>query len=340
MKFALRVRIRACAMLTAFLVSPLAAIGDEPLRLRLTLKGHTDHVKSVCFNSEGTGLASGGLDETVRVWDVATGKPAVVFSQFGEAVDAVAFSPCEQAVAWGTRNHLVRIRTILSDHDVAKRPAGKSKRRFADSLVPVPSVNCIAFSPDGLFLAVAGDNSDVAILNVYGRTTKSIKSADSEIFGIAYSPDGKRLAAGGYEGIHLWEVGTTGLVGAIDQKSEPIFGIAFSPDGALLASAGRDARVRLWESSTGRQVAKFEGHSSSVFCVAFSPDGRYVASGGADQTVRLWEVATGRNSASLKAHDSTVFSLAFRPDGKMLASSSADKTIKLWDVAPVGREPK
>lgn len=324
--------LRSCMLLVGFSVSGEALLADETLSLRLTLSGHTDQVESVCFNSDGTTVASGGLDRTIRAWDIATGKSTVVSSKFDEIIDAVAFNPRKPEIAWGTRNRVVRLREIRDGHDVAAAPSGKSKGRTADWLVPVPSVNCAAFSPTGALLAIAGDVTDVAILNVASGKSKLIKVADREVFGVAFSPDGKRLAAGGYEGVHFWEIEAAKFVRAVDTKSDPIFGIAFSPDSALLATAGRDNTVRLWDPTTGHQAAKFVGHSSSVFCVAFSPDGKRLASGGGDQTIRLWDVASRRNLATLMAHDAAVFSLAFHPEGKILVSSSADKTVKLWDV--------
>lgn len=331
MTHALRCIARTCVMLLASSFTTSFLLAGETVDLRLTLQGHTDEVKSVCFSFDGTAVASGSLDKTVRVWDVATGKAIFTFSKFDEKIDTVAFSPTEVALAWGARGQIVRLRSAPLDRNLASSHSARMGR-VADWLAPSPQVNCVAFSPNAKKLAFGGDASLVTLANVYGKKTTSIELADRQVFSLAFSPDGKRLAVGGYEGIHLLGLDPISSPGVVHKRTEPIFGIAFGPDGKEFATAGRDKTVRLWDSSAARKISTLAGHTSDVFCVAFSPDGRTLASGSADRTVRFWDLASGRNSLTVQAHQASVFSLAFSPDGRTLATCGADKTVKLWDI--------
>ncbi len=160
------------------------------------------------------------------------------------------------------------------------------------------------------------------------------------VYSVAFSPDGKTLASGSFDGtVRLWDA-TTG-----HQTGNPLTGhtgavrsVAFSPDGKTLASGG-DGVVRLWDVTTGHQTGNpLTGHTGAVESVAFSPDGKTLASGSFDGTVRLWDVATGHQIGNpLTGHADAVLSVAFSPDGKTLASGSFDGTVRLWDMA-TGRQ--
>ncbi|MBE7552121.1 MAG: AAA family ATPase [Anaerolineales bacterium] len=159
-------------------------------------------------------------------------------------------------------------------------------------------------------------------------------------FSVAFSPDGKVLAAGTAEGqVRLWRVADGQPLLTCEGHLGAVWSVAFSPDGRLLASGSPDGTVRLWEVNTGHTLKTLAGHTHQVWSVAFSPDGRLLVSGSNDQTVRLWEVSTGQSLKTLAGHTHQVRSVAFSPDGRLLASGSFDHTVRLWDV-PTGQSLK
>jgi hypothetical protein len=143
-----------------------------------------------------------------------------------------------------------------------------------------------------------------------GEEARRLLVWEDEVTSIAFSPDGKLLAAGSLQGVlRLWEVATgkllrrwghlpdgtptdpqAQLVRGLQYDPRVIFTVAFSADGRTLAAAGGGGRVRLWEVATGKLRGELHGHRDLVYTVAFAPDLRTLASAGADGTVLLWDL--------------------------------------------------
>ena len=194
-------------------------------------------------------------------------------------------------------------------------------------------INELAYSPDGALLAVAG-SIGIWLYDAQTYQERALWTHTSEVFSVAFSPDGATLASGSgsWDGVHLWDV-ATGTVLQTLTDTDWVHSVAFSPDGRTLATGSADATIRLWDVATGETRHTLTGHSSWVFSVAFSPDGRTLASGSEDATIRLWDVATGETRHTLTGDTRYVFSVAFSADGTILASGSGDATVRLWDVA-------
>jgi WD40 repeat protein len=155
-----------------------------------------------------------------------------------------------------------------------------------------------------------------------------------KVIGIAFSPDGKRLATGGWDNlVRLWDPETGKEVRRLSGHSAAVLTLAFSPDGNTLASAGNDRIVRLWDVASGQPLRQLTGHTSGIASIVFSPDGKLLASAGYDQTIQLWDPTTGKRLHILPGHEQIVYSLAFTPDGGSLVSGSADNTVRTWNVA-------
>ena len=162
----------------------------------------------------------------------------------------------------------------------------------------------------------------------------TLKAPETGLVNVAFSPDGHRLAAAGWDGqTCLWNLRSDDPACAIlSGHWFHVNQVAFSPDGRRLASASSDGTVRLWEVETGRAVRSLTMRSGACRTVAFSPDGRRLASAGEDRLIHLWDPADGRELRTIAAHDGQILCVAFSPDGRRLVSCGQDRKARSWDV--------
>ena len=285
---------------------------------RALLTGHTDEVSSVVFSPDGRTLASGSWDNTIRLWDVATG---TVQQTLSDEVSSVVFSPDGRTLASGSWDNTIRL------WDVATGTVQQTLTGHTDG------VSSVVFSPDGRTLASGSWDNTIRLWDVATGTLKQTLTHPHIVFSVVFSPDGRTLASGSWLKIRLWDVATGTLKQTLTGHAGFVFSVVFSPDGQTLASGSGDATVRLWDVATETLQHTLTGHTGHVFSVVFSPDGQTLASGSEDGTIRFWDGATGTLQHTLTGHMRRVFSVVFSPDGQTLASGSWDNTIRLWDGA-------
>jgi WD40 repeat protein len=169
---------------------------------------------------------------------------------------------------------------------------------------------------------------------------REIAGHPQRVTGLLFSPDGRTLASGGYDGtLCFWKVATGEeccriQVPASDGVHAFVRPAAFLPDNRTLATRGVDRQVRLWDTTTGKELPRLAWLPPGLSAVAVAPNGSVLAGGEKDQgTIRLWQVASGQERPPMHGHQGRVETLAFSADSATLASSSVDGTLRLWQVA-------
>lgn len=153
---------------------------------------------------------------------------------------------------------------------------------------------------------------------------------------LAFRPDGKELAVGGYHEITIWNPDDGALLRRIKNVAERSYGLAYNNDGSLLAVAcgtpGIMGEIKLFNPNDGALVKDLGTMSDTAFGVAFSPDGKKLAGCAADRSIRIYDVESGKQESLIEDHADWVMAVAWSPDGTKLASASRDKTSKVFDV--------
>ncbi|MCI0553114.1 MAG: WD40 repeat domain-containing protein [Anaerolineae bacterium] len=181
--------------------------------------------------------------------------------------------------------------------------------------------------------------------NNFAARPISSMTHDDSVYSVAFSPDGKFVVSGSWDGTaRVWEAATGKEISRMTHDDRVNL-VAFSPDGKYVVSGGCDKRdtnsdcaqatTRVWEAATGKEISRMT-HDDRVYSIAFSPDGKYVVSGSYDTTARVWEAATGKEISRM-THDNWLTSVAFSPDGKYVVSGSIDNTALVWE-ASTGKE--
>ena len=168
------------------------------------------------------------------------------------------------------------------------------------------------------------------------KELRTLSGHGNYVLSVCFSPDGRTLASGSYDGIKLWDVATGKELRTLRGHAASVKSVSFSPDGRTIASGSRDKTVKLWDVANGKELRTLSGHTDFVASVNFSPDGSTLASASGDKTIKLWDVASGKELRTLSGHTNGVVSVSFSPDGRTIASGSY-KEIKLWEVA-TGKE--
>jgi WD40 repeat protein len=221
-------------------------------------------------------------DATITLWDATAGQPVKSWPVPPTPFRRLAFSPGGRHLASSGSRDGLRVWELATGEEVF-RFAGQAGGE---------QPNVVAFSPAGGLLAFDDGRANVLLYDVatWQRVRALKLETRTQATGLAFSPDGGRLACAGLDRtVRVWAVASGWELHRLSGHTAMVTDVAFSPDGTRLASAGHDDTVRIWDADSGLEILTLWGHGQLVQCVAFSPDGRWLASSGRDGTVRVWD---------------------------------------------------
>jgi WD40 repeat protein len=190
-----------------------------------------------------------------------------------------------------------------------------------------------ALSPDGTVLAVPCFDCIVLFDARSGAPLRVLTGHEGRVFGVAFRPDGKQLAAsvwGPRHAVAVWDLQTGKVVRRLTGHRATVLRVTYSSDGKRLASCSDDRTAKVWDADSGEELVTLSGHRDVVGAVCFEAGGLRIVTGSNDRTVGVWD-AHGKRLATLTGHSDSVTGIAFSPDGRQFATGS-DLESLLWDT--------
>lgn len=337
--------------------------------LEQTIAQERGAVSAMAFAADGTRIATGGSDKSLRVWETKpvgcvrriVGHQGTVFSI---AMDPVSprFATCG-----GFNDPTIRMWSL---------PDGRLLNVMRGH---TDTTSKVQFSPDGSAIVSSSYDGTVRVWDPDdGDCTATLTGHSGSINSLSFQADGKRFATAGEDGtVLIWDFASREVIKVFDQGSARVPSVSMAPDGhfavstsaydqvvvmwdtisgqrrdlsghvvssraalfaphgRLFVSTGDDHIVRLWScepDTIGQRIAELSGHKQDVFAAAFTPDSTVLATAGRGGSILLWDVEQHRLLASLEGHNDMVFSLAIGPRGRWLVSGGRDRVIGLWDL--------
>ncbi len=314
---------------------------EEPIGEVRQFNGHTGGIWSVDFSSDGRLAISGSgkewkdgkftnvADNTVRIWDVKTGKQLQCFTGHAGYVRNVAFSlDSRQAASCDGGDGTIRLWDVEKGKELHQFPGHKIVLDRAGNKAGATGV---AFIPGSADLASVGADGALRVWDTArGKMSHEYHLDLGEIHCIAISMDGHSAFCGMAESLAcLVDLATGRVQRRYEGQTSLLHGIAVSPDGRLLLSGGARGKAVMWSVADGKKVAELDGHA-----VRFSKDGKRILLGCNDTTLRLLATSDMRELHRFRGHRAYIQGVAFSPDGDYGLSGSWDGTLRLWKLPP------
>jgi WD40 repeat protein len=244
----------------------------------IAFKPHVGRVNQLRFNPSGDLLASAGQHGAIRLTNTASGKEVKTLHPDTHAVMNLAFDARGERLAAFGASGIVRIWNLSND----------AEPRVLTWKVPLKANEfwLLEFSPNGRYLTSGWDKELMIWEADTGKLIKHIHDRH-RITALAYSPDARHLAYGGYfPEVHIWDLPAVREIAKVGNTEYSA--LTFSPDGTRLVGGGLDYAIRLWDTSTWQEIAALKGHRQPATELRFDADGRRLVSVASDRTVRSW----------------------------------------------------
>jgi len=321
-------------------------------RLIRTLIGHTGKVTAIAVTPDGKQLISGSNDNTLKIWDLETGKEKFSFIGHSDEITAIAITPDGNQIISSSRDGTIKAWNL------------KNREKLLTIDSHQNSVNNIALTPDGKEIISGSSDKSLRVWNLEtgeemltckGRPAGSftltlpakIRSELINAVAVADTPYGLQVIAGSLEKDNNGKAWTIiGLNRANRKKTLSLTGhkdvinaIVAISSGRQIISASSDKTLKIWsepntnfDSLSKTKNFTLKGHKDSVNDVAVTSDGKLAISASSDKTLKIWNLVTRKEQFTITGHSDSINTVAVTPDGKQVISGSSDQTIRVWSL--------
>lgn len=319
---------------------------EQVKRLKLTLSGHTAPVRALTISVSGRVLASGSDDQTIKLWNPATGALLQTLTGHRERIKSIVITPDDQTLISSSFDNTIKFWNTQTGKEIS-------------TITEKTGVRAMLLTPDGQTLITGSGDQTIKFRNLKTRKIDRILKVETTV--LAISRDGKTLFSGGENGgrIRVWSMVTgkqlrtftpplpkkSDLINGSERPSAPIT-LTVSNDGKMLLCGGHDDSFqsggvrttdgkgfKAWDLNTGKLVHNLS-LGTNIDALIISPDSKTFIAGGLGRKIVLRDIKTGESIMELAGHAGGIYGLAFSSDGKILYSGSGDKSIKIWQLKP------
>ena len=307
-----------------FLLLSATSMAQQPKLVVPT--GHTKHINSAVYSSNGKYIVTASDDNTAKIWSAMETKLLIELKGHTDRVNSAVFSPDGKTIVTAANDSTARIWDASS---------GKLLLVLKDPSDYVSSAN---YSPDGRHILTTSWDNTARIWNAAnGKLLMNLGRHSNAVNSAIYSPDGNQIVTTSRDSTaKIWSAGTPSEKAAdgkllIELKGHSgwVNSAAYSPDGKYIVTASFDTTAKIWDAATGKMLRELRGsHTSFVYSAIYSPDGKNIATICEDEILRIWNAADGELIAETAGNFQ---SAAYSPDGKYLVTAFID-WAKIWEV--------
>ena len=292
---------------------------------KIVLEGHSDRVLSVAFSPDGNTIASGAVDDTLRVWSVSQARLIRTMPGHPFPIGQLRFSPNGTILFSGSTDGVIRVWQVSS---------GIFQRSFEGHTGRITGLD---ISMDGKWLVSSAEDFTVRIWRLpNGAPVQVIDEGMSGITCVHFTPDSQSIAWGEDNGTIRVRTLKGNWLHILKNTSQPVTSLDISADGKFLASGYADGLIRIWRMQDGELVQTLHGSPAAVTALASSPDGVWLISASEDHTMMVWQFDGSQYQALpvriLTGHAGAVNSVDFSAKSELIVSGSDDGTVRLWKL--------
>jgi len=294
---------------------------------KFVFEGHTAAALSVAFSPDGRTVASGSVDDSVRLWSITQARLARVIQEHPFPIWRLKYAPNGATLYSGSTDGVIR---------AWQASTGRLARAFEGH---VGRITGLDVSKDGRRLASSAEDFTVRIWGLpNGVVEQVIDEGMAGVTGVHFTPDSQAVVWGEADGTLRIRSLRGKWMQVMKQSTHAVTSLDLTADGKLIAAGYANGLIRIWGATDGALLQTLRESQAAVTALAFSPDGKWLISASQDRTLKVWQL-TGSQVLSLPAriltgHAGAVNCVAFSPDGESIASGSDDSTVRIWELPP------
>jgi small GTP-binding protein len=278
-------------------------------------------IQAYAFSQDSNYALTGADDNTVRLWDLATGDCLCVLSGHAKKITSLAWSDDKRRALTGSRDMTVRLWTVEK---------GYCLRQFKGH---TDSVCAVAWSTDQQQILSASEDKTVRLWSAEtGECIRVLEGHRDRVLSVAWCADQLRVLSASDKSIRVWELVAGHCLNVLEGHTGWVECLAWSVDRRRALSGSSDKTIRLWDVNSGHCLSVLEGHTGSVKAIKWSADQRHVLSCSDDRTVRLWDLNTGNCLQVLEGHRSMICDAAWSSNRHGAVSGDERGAVRVWSL--------